>query len=62
MIGPIIPPSIIMVIYATEANISVGNMFKAVYCRVSGRISPYGHGGVMVARRAHAAARQILIA
>ncbi len=29
VIGPIIPPSIIMVIYATEANISVGNMFKA---------------------------------
>lgn len=28
IIGPIIPPSIIMVIYANEARISVGSMFK----------------------------------
>ncbi len=29
VIGPIIPPSIIMVIYAAEANVSVGKMFMA---------------------------------
>ena len=29
VIGPIIPPSIIMILYATEAGVSVGDMFKA---------------------------------
>ena len=29
VIGPIIPPSIIMILYATEANVNVSDMFKA---------------------------------
>lgn len=29
VIGPIIPPSIIMILYATEANVTVSDMFKA---------------------------------